>query len=103
MLTIENATIGYDQNNLATTLDHIHNDCVERAKTEMRTQLDTLRTEVHACWVGKSAETFMDNMDYDVNLVCEALDKAYESLVAAFNKAVAGLAQIDEDLVDPRG
>lgn len=102
-LTIEGASIGYDSNAKTTTLNNIHNNCVEHTKSALRTQLDTLRTAVNACWVGQSAENFKSNMDYDVNEICKGLDDAYQSLVAAFDKAEAGLAETDQQLIQPRG
>ena len=53
-LTIENASIGYDANNLQSTLNNIHNNCVESTKTALKTNLDELRTAIDECWVGSS-------------------------------------------------
>ena len=39
-LTIETASIGYDANNLRSTLNNIHNNCVESTKSALKTNLD---------------------------------------------------------------
>lgn len=101
-LTIEGATIGYDENSMRTTLNNVHNDCVTAAKNALRSNLSTLREEVHACWVGTSANNFMDNMEKDVDDICRCLDAAYEGLEAGFNEALAGLTAVDEGLVAKR-
>lgn len=48
-LTIENASIGYDANNLRSTLNNIHNNCVETTKSALKTNLDELRTAIDDC------------------------------------------------------
>lgn len=101
-LGIEGATIGYDEGNMVSTLNHVHNDCVVTAKNALRNNLSTLRSEVHACWVGQSANNFMDNMEHDVEEICKGLDAAYEGLVAEFQKVLAGLAEIDQELIEKR-
>ena len=101
-LNLEGATIGYDENTMASTLDHIHNNCVIKAQNELRKNLSTLRDSVHACWVGQSANTFMDNMQSDVDTICQGLDSAYAALEAEFKKVLAGLAEIDQSLVEKR-
>ncbi len=101
-LNIEGATIGYDENSMATTLNHVHNDCIIHTKNGLKNNLANLRTSVHAVWVGKSADTFLTNMEHDVDKICSGLDQAYANLEAAFNKALAGLAEVDQELVKER-
>lgn len=101
-LTIENATHGYDNSNMKSTLEHVHNDCVQHAKDAMRLNIEGLRKDVRACWVGQSADNFMDNMQHDVDQICDYLDQAYNNLEAEFNKVAAGIATIDQELVTKR-
>lgn len=101
-LGIDGASIGYDQNNMQSTLNRIENDCVNQAKQSLRNQISQLRDEVHNCWVGKSADTFMDNMQHDVDEICKGLDAAFDGLKAEFEKIVAGLAEIDQELIQKR-
>lgn len=101
-LNIEGATIGYDENSMTATLNHVHNDCVVTAKNALRQNLSTLRDEVHACWVGQSANNFMDNMERDVEEICKGLDAAYDGLEAEFKKVLAGLSEIDQELIEKR-
>jgi uncharacterized protein YukE len=101
-LTIENASVGYDENNLSKTLSNVHNNCVIEAKTELRNKLSELNSAVNDCWVGQSAETFKSNMQHDVEEICKGLDAAYEGLEAEFNKVIAGLSEVDQQLIDAR-
>lgn len=101
-LNIEGASVGYDENSMNSTLNHVHNDCVVSAKNALRQNLSTLRDAVHACWVGQSANNFMDNMDKDVEEICKGLDAAYEGLEAEFKKVLAGLSEIDQNLIEKR-
>ena len=101
-LNIDGATIGYDANSMATTLDHIHNNCVVEAQNSLRTNMATLRESVHACWVGQSANTYLENMQTDVDQIIQGLEEAYRGLEAEFKKALSGLAEIDQQLVDKR-
>ena len=98
-LTIENATIGYDANNLQSTLNHIHNNCVVHAKNSLKTSMDTLRSSVDECWVGQSAETFKNNMQTDVDNICTQLDEAYEALKVIFQGVQNKYAELDEGLI----
>ena len=101
-LDISGASIGYDEGNMISTLNHVHNNCVQFAKNALRANIATLRTEVHACWVGQSANNFMDNMEHDVEEICKGLDAAYDGLEAEFKKVLAGLAEGDQELIDKR-
>lgn len=97
-LTIEGAQIGYDANNMQSTLNNIHNNCVERTKTALKTNLDTLRTSVDACWVGASAEKFKDQMQRNVDDICKGLDLAYESLCSTFKTAQSDMQAVDDSI-----
>ena len=101
-LNLGKASIGYDENSMISTLNKVHNNCVITTKTALRTNLRQLRDEVHACWVGESANIFMDNMEHDVEEICKGLDAAYAGLEAEFKKVIAGLAEIDRELVQKR-
>ena len=79
-----------------------HNNCVVEAQNSLRTNMATLREEVHACWVGQSANTYLENMQTDVDQIIQGLEEAYRALEAEFKKALSGLAEIDQQLVDKR-
>ena len=97
-LTIENATIGRDANNLQSTLNHIHNNCVETTKSALKTNLDELRTAVDNCWVGNSAEKFKEQMQRNVDDICKGLDLAYEGLCSTFNTAQSDMQAVDDSI-----
>lgn len=101
-LTIDGATVGYSEEHMNNTLAHVHNNCVIATKKALRNNLNQLRDNVHACWQGQSAETFLANMETDVGKICDGLDSAYNGLVAEFKKVLAGLAEIDQSIVERR-
>ena len=101
-LDISRASVGYNANQMKKTLNHIESNCVLAAKKSLRSNIQGLRTEVHKCWVGKSADNFMANMQSDVDKICKGLDQAYAGLEAEFKKVLAGLAQIDQGLIERR-
>lgn len=101
-LTIDKATIGYNQAEMKRTLHHIESNCVTATKRTLRNNIQTLRSEVHKCWVGKSADNFMANMQSDVDKICKGLDQAYAGLESEFKKVLAGLAQIDQNVIERR-
>lgn len=97
-LTIENASFGYDANNLQSTLNNIHNNCVESTKSALRTNLDELRTAIDNCWVGSSAEKFKDQMQRNVDDICKGLDLAYDSLCSTFYNAQSDMQSVDDEI-----
>ena len=97
-LTIENASIGYDANNLQSTLNNIHNNCVESTKTALKTNLDELRIAIDECWVGSSAEKFKEQMQRNVEDICKGLDLAYDNLCSTFNSAQSDLQAVDDSI-----
>lgn len=101
-LNIDKASIGYNSGEMKRTLHHIESNCVTATKKTLRSNLQGLRQEVHKCWVGKSADIFLQNMESDVNKICQGLDQAYQGLAAEFNKVQAGLAAIDQGLIERR-
>ena len=102
-LNIEGATIGFDANNLQSTLNHIHNNCVVNAQNSFKRNMDTLRTAVDECWVGQSAETFKSNMQSDVDQICKQLDDAYAALKGVFQSVQNQYAELDEGLIARKG
>lgn len=101
-LNIEGATIGFDANNLQSTLNHIQNNCVNNAKNALKRNMDTLRSAVDDCWVGQSAETFKSNMQHDVDAICKHLDDAYAALKGVFQDVQNQYAALDEGLIQGR-
>ena len=101
-LNIEGASIGFNENQMITTLNNVHHNCVELTKGALRMSLGTLRDSVNECWVGQSADNFMSNQESDVEKICAGLDAAYEGLVNQFKEVGAGLNEIDQTLVERR-
>lgn len=102
-LTIEGATIGYDENNVQTALNNLNRVVIQDAINEMNSAMDDLYTAVNDAWVGNSAEAFKDNMQYDKNTICTGLNESYQVLENEMNQIVNEMSNVDENLVERRG
>ena len=101
-LTIENATIGFDANNVQTALNNLNTRCIGDAISKMNDSMQSLREYVDSAWVGASAETFKNNMEADKNKVSEALRDTYDILKSEMYQIVNEMAAADEALVERR-
>ena len=101
-LTIQGATIGFDANEVQTALNNIHTQVIEEAKGQLRQQLTQLYTSVDEVWVGQSAEIFKDNMQVDVDGVCQGLDAAYEVLKSEFSQITSDMINADANNIIER-
>ena len=50
-LDIDGASIGYDQGNMISTLNHVHNNCVQSAKNALRANIANLRNLQTTLWI----------------------------------------------------
>lgn len=101
-LNINNATIGYDANEVQTALNNIRTDVIGATQDALRQNMNSLREAVDNVWVGQSAENFKSNMSTDMEAICSYLDEAYESLKNELNQITNEMSQIDENLVEKR-
>lgn len=101
-LSIEGATYGVDEMGMKAALRHVENNCINATKSALRSGVSALRDEVNNCWVGKSADTFKENIQHDVDDICAGLDEAYRGLDGAFKSIQTALVETDENLVTPR-
>ena len=102
-LTISSATFGVDANELRTALNNINIQVIEKAVTTMRGKLVELQTAVDSVWVGKSAETFKNNMAADQNTVAKNLDATYKALESKFANIAKTMFEEEATLVNKRG
>ena len=101
-LTIEGATIGFNQNNVADALNNLQTHVINDTITKMNESMASLREYVDNAWVGQSAETFKENMEYDKDEVIAGLNEAYEQLKAEMYDIVNTMAETDNALVTSR-
>jgi uncharacterized protein YukE len=99
-LDINGATVGYDHAGIDTLLRDIKANVIEEAKEKLKSSEATLDESLDNIWQGKSEETFKNNMHQDVLVVCDALDKAYDTLAAEIYRTGSAMGQVDEGLVE---
>ena len=101
-LTIEGADVGYDKSGTDKLIADIKANVIEKAASEMKSNLNTLETSVDEIWVGHSADQFKQNMNTDVQNISDALNKTYEVLVSEINQIVSAMSQVDQELIKAR-
>lgn len=102
-LNIENATIGFDENNVETALNNLNTKCIQDTITKMNNSMQGLREYVDSAWVGASAEQFKNNMEADKNKIAQSLQDTYDILKSEMYQIVNEMAAADEELVKGRG
>lgn len=101
-LTIDNATIGYNGDNVETALNNLKTKCIEDTIEKMKGSMEKLNGWVSDAWVGASAEQFKENMEADRKEVEDNLKATYEELENKIHDIVKSMATIDEELVERR-
>ena len=101
-LDIENATIGFDANNVETALSNLNTRCIQDTIAKMNSSMQGLRDYVDAAWVGASAEQFKTNMEKDKETISKSLNDTYEVLKSEMYQIVNEMAAADAELVKAR-
>lgn len=99
-LNIEGATVGFDQDGVRNLLSDIKANVIQEAQDQLKTSVGELDTALDDIWQGKSEERFKSNMHEDVETICDALDDAYNSLVAEIGRARDAMGAVDNTLVE---
>lgn len=102
-LNIENATIGFDANNIQEALNNLNTKCIQDTITKMNQSMDRLRTSVDSAWVGQSADIFKENMNTDKESIIKSLNETYENLRSEMYQIANQMAEADSNLVNRRG
>lgn len=102
-LTIEGASIGFDESNVQTALNNINAKMITEASNKMDTSMSGLRDYVDSAWVGQSAETFKNNMEADKKVIQQALKDTYEALKTEIYQIMQEMADVDNALITKRG
>lgn len=98
-LTIDSATVGIDHEGMVRLLEAVHADVIKDAQTRLDESIYDLEDAVDQIWKGKSAETFISNMEKDKDVVKNALDLAYEDLSIEISNIRQAMNNIDANLV----
>lgn len=101
-LTIENASIGFDANNIQEALNNLNTNVIRNTIIAMNQSMSTLREFVDSAWVGSSAEQFKNNMETDKEKIAQALEDTYEVLKSEMYQIVNEMQAADEELVKAR-
>ena len=101
-LNIENATIGFDANNVQTALNNLNTKCIQDTIVKMNNSMQSLRDYVDSAWVGVSAEQFKTNMESDKEKISQSLRDTYDILKSEMYQIINEMAAADEELVKGR-
>lgn len=102
-LTINNATIGYDIQELQSAINRLNIEVISETMNKMDAGMDKLFQTVDAVWAGKSAIVFKDNMQHDKDSIKKALATIRDDVIASFmQQIVDGFNDIDENIVSER-
>ncbi len=103
-LNINNATIGYDVNELQQAMTRLDIEVITEATNQMNSGMKELREQVDAVWAGQSAESFKKNMDHDKEVIIAAMHQIRDGEIKGFmNQIVNNFDEIDQNLVKERG
>jgi uncharacterized protein YukE len=102
-LKITGASEGFDISGINAYISDIKVKLIQNAIDEMKKETTTVKNTVDQVWVGKSANTFKSNFDYDVKIITDALKEACDVLEKSIYHAAHNLKTIDENLVQKRG
>lgn len=101
-LNIENATVGFDANNIQMALNNLNTKVINDTIGFMNSKMSELCEWVDSAWVGASAETFKANMEADKEVVIKNLKDTYDVLKSEMYQIVNELQAADEALVQRR-
>lgn len=101
-LNIENASIGFDANNVQKALGNLNTRVIQDTINKMNQSMSELRDAVDAAWVGASADQFKKNMETDKEKISDALRETYKVLESEMYQIVNEMAAVDEQLVKAR-
>ena len=101
-LTIANAYIGYDTDNIKKALDNINREVIIGAVTKMTNGLGELQDKIDASWRGASADMFKKNMFSDMSNIQQGLRDCYKILESEIVEIINALAKLDETLIEGR-
>lgn len=101
-LNIENATIGFDANNVETALSNLNTRVIQDTIQKMNNSMSQLREYVDSAWVGASANQFKTNMESDKSHISQALQDTYDVLKSEMYQIINEMAAADQELVKGR-
>ena len=98
MLSIENATHGYDSSNLRALRNKIRLECIEPAAKALLDGISDLEPSIDEIWVGDSAGRFKDKIRSDAELVAGKLQEIGHEVSEYLNEVMVKLQEVDESI-----
>lgn len=97
-LNIERATEGYDSSNLGTLKDEIKTSCIDPAVSQLKVELETLKTAIDEIWVGDSANRFKDKMEKHVESAQRQMKEKRNEIDSFLEGVIGQLRSVDENI-----
>ena len=102
-LDISNATIGFDYSGKKDLMDAINVGVIGTVIDDLNALGTNLDKVVKEGWVGKSADIFMENVEYDLRKIVEALNATKEVINNELENICERLGELDESVIQKRG
>ena len=97
-LKISNATFGYDTNGMLSLIDEVKLTVIPDATKSIRNKKEKIRSTIDTVWVGSSADAFKDKLDYDTDVLCEALLEIKNLISENLNNVGSNVEDIDAEV-----
>lgn len=98
MLSIENATHGYDASNLSALKNKIRFECIDPAAQALIDGLTDLETAIDEIWVGDSAKRFKEKIKSDAEVVQGKILTIGNDVSSYLDEVMAKLKEVDESI-----
>ena len=102
-LTIEGATIGFDNAGFGKLLNDIKVEVIDKAQRQMTNSFGELIDRVDSVWQGQSAENFKKLMEFHEKTVYDAIGSCYGILRSEMVEVMRAMAELDDKLVSYSG
>lgn len=101
-LNIEQATLGYDANNVQAAFNSLNQEVIGNTIVLIQQGISGLREATDQIWVGQSAEQFKKNMDYDADFISKCLEDTRDVLRTELDEIVNKMDEVDQGLISGR-
>ena len=102
MLTIENATIGYDEQGARNAVAAIKRDVIDASIRYLNNGVVNIEQSLKDVWVGVAADQFIQNMKADANKVSEVMEMCYEAFDSCVREIIQDMSDVDVNMISDR-
>ncbi|MBR2753876.1 hypothetical protein IKD82_01805 [Candidatus Saccharibacteria bacterium] len=100
VLTIENATVGYNAENVDDLIKSIKTEVIDNAISSFDGNFETLQQSVEEIWQGESEKKFIATIKDDIDLVKKGLNTIYQNLEGEISLIVSKMADADKKVFE---